>query len=361
MVEIRSYSIDELEERTGVNQRTISYYIQQGLLPKVGRRGRSTRYPQLFVDRLKFIQRVRDLQDSGRLGSVTLPRIARVIWHLVDQAGDAAEFPEVDDREIQRLFEDEIVPDERMLGETREGEPVTVSFGKFGPYVRAGGATASIEAQEFNAISLDEALARIDEKQAQKERRLIQEFDDLEIQILDGPYGPYVSRRGINAKIPKNLDPTRLTSEECLELIEEKRATLQEKKASKRRERLSERLERSVRDSEPLEYDEQLFEGTVMLDESASFSRESKKPLNRPRPMATMNLSAPPERRPDRLIREIEHQVRNARGRAEGRTETWTRAPVTENIEISVQGIDPEQAGLVEELARKIRKILGVS
>ena len=183
MVEIRSYSIDELEELTGFNQRTISYYIQQGLLPKVGRRGRSTRYPQLFVDRLKFIQRVRELQDSGRLGSVTLPRIARVIWYLIEQYGDTSEFPELDDAEIQRLFEDERISDERVLGESSEGEPVSVSFGKFGPYVRAGAATASIEAQEFSSITLEDALARIKRKHAEKKKRLIKEFEDAETAV----------------------------------------------------------------------------------------------------------------------------------------------------------------------------------
>ena len=91
MIEVRTYSIDELVDLTGFSQRNIAYYIQQGLLPKVGRRGRKTRYPQLFVDRLRFIQRVRDLQDAGRLGSVTLPRIARVIWYLVEQSGEAGD------------------------------------------------------------------------------------------------------------------------------------------------------------------------------------------------------------------------------------------------------------------------------
>jgi acetylornithine deacetylase/succinyl-diaminopimelate desuccinylase-like protein len=63
---------------------------------------------------------------------------------------------------------------------------------------------------------------------------------------------------------------------------------------------------------------------------------------------------------PDRLIQEIEWQARQARSGAEGRTATWTRAPITENIEISVQGVDPEQAELVDALAQRIRKLLGV-
>jgi hypothetical protein len=68
----RTYTLDEIEERTGFDKRTIAYYVQEDVLPKVGRRGPRTRYPQLFLDRLLFIKRVRDLQDTGRIGSMTL-------------------------------------------------------------------------------------------------------------------------------------------------------------------------------------------------------------------------------------------------------------------------------------------------
>lgn len=72
MMEERTYSIDEIEEQTGFDRRTIAYYVQQGLLPKVGRRGPRTRYSQLFFDRLQFIKMIRDLQDQGAMGAMTL-------------------------------------------------------------------------------------------------------------------------------------------------------------------------------------------------------------------------------------------------------------------------------------------------
>ena len=97
----------------------------------------------------------------------------------------------------------------------------------------------------------------------------------------------------------------------------------------------------------------------MMPDELVNYSREVPESPTRPEALAVASLSAPAERKPDRLIREIERQVREGRGRAEGRTETWTRSPITENIEIAVQGIDPKEADLVEELARKIKKLLG--
>ena len=128
MVELRSYTIDELEELTGVNPRTIAYYIKLGLLPKVGRRGRKTRYSQLFVHRLEFIERVKRMQDTGRLSTVTLPGIARVIWHLVEQHGDEPDFPQLGETEIQRLFESDAIPEKRLLGRTGIYCPQCASF-----------------------------------------------------------------------------------------------------------------------------------------------------------------------------------------------------------------------------------------
>ena len=62
----RTFSIAELEELTGFDRRTIAYYIQEGVLPKVGRRGKGTRYPEEFRDRLLLVKRIRDLQDAGK-------------------------------------------------------------------------------------------------------------------------------------------------------------------------------------------------------------------------------------------------------------------------------------------------------
>lgn len=357
MVEIRSYSIDELEDLTGFNPRTISYYIQQGLLPKVGRRGRSTRYPQLFVDRLKFIQRVRELQDSGRLGSVTLPRIARVIWYLIEQSGDNPDFSELDDGEIQRLFEDEEVPDKRILGESEHGDLVSVSFGKFGPYVRAGDATASIDAQEFNSITLEDALSTIGAKREEQEKQLIKEFKDEGICVLDGPYGPYIRHRGVNVRIPASIDPTQLTRADCENLIAKKRDKLAVKKSSKRKDRLSARLNDTVQMRRPRE-----FAPTAMLsfDDSVDMSDEATKPKVRRRAQINRKLPEPIGNEPDRLVQKIERHAREDGTRPGGRTQTWTRAPITDHIEITVQGIDPKNAELVEELAQKIRNLLGV-
>lgn len=73
-----SYTARELEEETGFDRRTIAYYVQEGLLPRVGRRGPRTRYPRLVRDRLLFIQRVREAEEAGEVSAVSLSDMRKV-------------------------------------------------------------------------------------------------------------------------------------------------------------------------------------------------------------------------------------------------------------------------------------------
>lgn len=82
MLDARSHSIAELEKLSGFDRRTIVYYIQQGLLPKVGRRGPNTRYPAKCLHRLRFIRALRDLQDQGQVTTVTLREMRAIIETL---------------------------------------------------------------------------------------------------------------------------------------------------------------------------------------------------------------------------------------------------------------------------------------
>ena len=77
-----SYTARELEEETGFDRRTIAYYIQEGLLPRVGRRGPRTRYPKLARDRLLFIRRVREAEEAGEVAAVSLSDM-RVVFERV--------------------------------------------------------------------------------------------------------------------------------------------------------------------------------------------------------------------------------------------------------------------------------------
>lgn len=95
MVGARSYSLGELVEATGFDRRTIVYYIQSGLIPKVGRRGPHTRYPEECLTRLRFIKGVKQLQAEGRLLTATLAEMRRALT-----ARDAAEIGDLLDRHL---------------------------------------------------------------------------------------------------------------------------------------------------------------------------------------------------------------------------------------------------------------------
>lgn len=70
--ETKGYTATELQRETRFDRRTIAYYIHEGLLPKVGRRGSRTRYPKLIRDRLLFIRAVREAEQRGTVAPVSL-------------------------------------------------------------------------------------------------------------------------------------------------------------------------------------------------------------------------------------------------------------------------------------------------
>ena len=109
----------------------------------------------------------------------------------------------------------------RDLGETADGLKVSASIGRFGPYVRYGDKYVSIKEDDPYTIELPRALELIEQKKIDDANKIIQDFKDDKIQVLNGPYGPYVKDFTLkkNARVPKDRDPKSLTLEECKELI----------------------------------------------------------------------------------------------------------------------------------------------
>lgn len=126
----------------------------------------------------------------------------------------------------------------RDLGETPEGEKVSASIGRFGPYVKYGSKYVSIRGEDPHIIELEQALEFIAKKKEEDANKLITDFSDDGIQVLNGRYGPYVTDGKKNAKIPKDTDPASLTLEQCKEMIAKaparkaRRRTAKKKKAS---------------------------------------------------------------------------------------------------------------------------------
>ncbi len=68
-------------------------------------------------------------------------------------------------------------------------------------------------------IELPRALQLIELKKIEDANRIIQDFEDDGIQVLNGRYGPYITDKKKNARVPKDRDPKSLTLEECRELL----------------------------------------------------------------------------------------------------------------------------------------------
>jgi DNA topoisomerase I len=107
----------------------------------------------------------------------------------------------------------------RDLGQTPQGEPVLANVGRFGPYVKYGAKYVSIKDDDPYTIELPRALLLIEQKKQADATRIILDFADAGIQVLNGRYGPYITDKARNAKIPKDRDPKTLTVDECRELL----------------------------------------------------------------------------------------------------------------------------------------------
>jgi DNA topoisomerase-1 len=103
----------------------------------------------------------------------------------------------------------------RTLGETEAGETIIANVGRFGPYVKYGSKYASLKEDDPYTVTLERAREVIRLKQEADAARLIQDFPAEGIQVLNGRYGPYITDKKKNAKIPKDRDPKSLTLEEC--------------------------------------------------------------------------------------------------------------------------------------------------
>jgi DNA topoisomerase-1 len=107
----------------------------------------------------------------------------------------------------------------RTLGETAEGEPIVANIGRFGPYIKYGAKYVSLKDDPYT-VTLEHALECIRIKKEADANRIIQDFGVDNIQVLNGRYGPYISNKEKNARIPKDRDPKGITLEQARALLE---------------------------------------------------------------------------------------------------------------------------------------------
>jgi DNA topoisomerase-1 len=132
------------------------------------------------------------------------------------------------------------------------GETITVQDGRYGPYIKMGKETRSLESQDQLAtITLDEAVAKLKEPKKRGRSRAASVIADLgahpssgeNIQVKTGRYGPYVTDGTVNATVPKGTDPEKVDMDKAVELLAKREEKLRsqgkdpraKKKRAKRR------------------------------------------------------------------------------------------------------------------------------
>ncbi len=110
----------------------------------------------------------------------------------------------------------------RTIGEF-EGSDVVIGAGRFGPYVMHNKKYVSLpKGTDPMKVTLEEAIQLIGEKREQEQKRHIKTFDeDTKLEVLNGRYGPYIAYDGKNYRMPKALHEkaAELSYAECMEIV----------------------------------------------------------------------------------------------------------------------------------------------
>ncbi len=129
----------------------------------------------------------------------------------------------------------------RVMGEY-EGKPVVIGAGRFGPYVSHNGTYVSIpKGKDPLTMTFEESVIMIHRKYMEESQRHLKTFEEEpDLEVLNGKYGPYLTYKGTNYKLPKSMhDRAReLSLEECMNFIEgqkEKKGEADEATPKKRR------------------------------------------------------------------------------------------------------------------------------
>ena len=109
-------------------------------------------------------------------------------------------------------------------------EDISINVGRFGPYLKCSNKSARIESvDELFTIGLNRAVTLISEakpgRMSSSEIKNLGEHpeDKKTVRVMKGQYGPYIKYKSINATIPEDKDPSELTMEEAIILIEKRK------------------------------------------------------------------------------------------------------------------------------------------
>ena len=129
----------------------------------------------------------------------------------------------------------------REVGADAEGHKITAHNGRYGPYLKKGKESRSLETEdEIFTVTVDRAEALFAQPKQHRRRTKppiaeLGEHPDTgaPVRVLDGRYGPYVTDGSLNATIPRGTDPKSVNLEEAVELLRERESRGPAKRARK--------------------------------------------------------------------------------------------------------------------------------
>ncbi|NMC37483.1 MAG: type I DNA topoisomerase [Bacteroidales bacterium] len=108
----------------------------------------------------------------------------------------------------------------RSLG-ILDGDEMVAGIGRFGPFIRYRNKFYSLKKgiDDPYSVTLERGAEVIREKNESDSKKVLKDFGD--ILLLNGRYGPYLSREKKNYRLPKGNDPEKLTREDCIRIVEQ--------------------------------------------------------------------------------------------------------------------------------------------
>ena len=234
---------------------TISTILKREYVTKANRQGEEREFIQLILSKKNIKEEVKKEKFGYEKDKIVPTDIGLVVNEYLQENFDSImdysftakvekEFDEIAEGRIQwqkmlqsfyKSFHESIekaitystkATGERMLGQDpKTNENVYAKLGKFGPMVQIGENYEDKkpryarlkQGQSIESITLEEALDLF------KLPRMVGQFEDKDVVVGIGRFGAYIKFDGKYVSVPKTEEPTEISYERCVELIEQKR------------------------------------------------------------------------------------------------------------------------------------------
>jgi len=196
-----------------------------------------TRFYKKFEPTVEKVINARAEHKAGERQVGIDPTSGKPVFVKIGRFGPVVQIGSADDKEKPRFAQlpsdkamETLTLDEalelfrlpRTVGQF-EGSDVVIGAGRFGPYVLHNKKYVSLpKGTDPMTVTIDEAMALIQEKRQQDEKRHLKTFaEDPKLEVLNGRYGPYIAYDGKNYRMPKAMHAraTELTYDEAMKLV----------------------------------------------------------------------------------------------------------------------------------------------